>query len=79
MGLEKFNLRQTFQNEDITNASRQQAVWQDVGLVSSEILLNFEGLWLVRAAVKAATSPSCKNVRRQRATARWTLTENVKN
>jgi len=36
----------------------QQAVWQDGGLVSSEILLNFAALALVRVAVKAATSPS---------------------
>jgi hypothetical protein len=40
----------------------QQAVCQNGGLISSEILFNFAALALVRAAVKAATSASCKNV-----------------
>ena len=42
-----------------TNAFAQRAVWQDGGLVSSEILFNFASALIVPAAVKAATSPSC--------------------
>ena len=39
--------------------SMQRAVWQDGGLVSSEILFNFASVWLVRAAVEAPPAPSC--------------------
>jgi hypothetical protein len=33
-----------------------EAVWRNGGLVSSEILLNFAVVWLVRAVAKPATA-----------------------
>ena len=47
-------------------ACLRRAVCQNGGLVSSEILFNFASAWLVRAAMKAATSASRWNVKRKR-------------
>jgi len=53
---------------NIKMPNAQRAVCQNGGLISSEILLSFAALALVRAVVEAATSASCKNVGRQRGT-----------